>query len=197
MCRYNGSMLVSGKAFLGLIRHIREAEGADAVARVVEKADNPYVRTVFAETIRPLSWYHYSAFASFLQSCADTLGNGDVTYCRTLGRGAGKRDLNSVFKLILRLRDPERLITACSRVWDSYYREAGHMQAVETRPQHTVLRIYDFKKMHPAHCQLMIGWMIEAMLLIGCKVHDDAHEAKCMCRGDAYHEFVCSWSKVA
>ncbi len=189
-------MLVSGKAFLGLIRHIREAEGAGAIERVVANADNPYVRTVFAETIRPLSWYHYSAFASFLQSCVDTLGKGDLGYCRVLGRGAGKRDLNTIFKLILRLRDPERLITACSRVWESYYRDAGRMEAIETSPQLTIVRIYDFKKMHPTHCQLMIGWMEQAMLLIGCQVSDDARESKCMCRGDAYHEFVCSWTRV-
>ena len=189
-------MLVSGKAFLGLIRHIRETEGDGTVERVVDKAENPYVRTVFGEYIRPLSWYHYSAFASFLQSCAATLGKGSLTYCRTLGRGAGRRDLNTVYKLILRMRDPENLITACSRVWQSYYRECGHMEAISTRPDNTVVRICDFKKMHPAHCQLMIGWMEQAMLLIGCQVSDDAHESKCDSRGDGYHEFVCSWTRV-
>lgn len=189
-------MLVSGKAFLGLIRHIRDAEGQEALEHVVGAAENNYVRSVFAERIDPLAWVHYSAFASFLASCATNLGNGDLAYCRALGRGAGKLDLNSVWKFFLRMRDPEKLITACGGVWDSYYRDCGHMEALETAPARTVVRIYDFKKMHPAHCQLMLGWMEEAMLLIGCQVSADARETKCMSHGDVFHEFTCSWTRT-
>lgn len=50
--------------------------------------------------------------------------------------------------------------------------------------------------MHPTHCQLMVGWMEQAMALIGCKVSEDACESKCQSRGDVYHEFVCSWTRA-
>ncbi len=82
-------------------------------------------RLVFGQRIQSLRWYYYDAFSSFLVSTDKLFGKGDYAYCKTLGAHAGKRDLNSVYKLLLRLRSPEKLIESCTRVWESYYRDAG------------------------------------------------------------------------
>jgi hypothetical protein len=110
----------------------------------------------------------------------------------TLGREAGKRDLNTVFAYLSRFYGPERLIRSCSRVWPHYYRNAGRMEAVECDPDRTVLRIQGFARMSGAHCRLMEGWMSQAMALVGAEVIEGS-ETRCPRRGDPWHEFVCRW----
>jgi hypothetical protein len=39
----------------------------------------------------------------------------------------------------------------------------------------------------------MEGWMMGAMAVLGAEVNDDARETKCCSRGDAWHEFACTW----
>jgi hypothetical protein len=68
------------------------------------------------------------------------------------------------------------------------------MEAVAWEPARTVLRIHDFPRMDPAHCQLMAGWMMQSMRTIGATVLD-ASESECTSRGGPYHEFVCRWTR--
>lgn len=180
-----------GTAFLGLIAFIRQTAGAEALRRVVERAGSE-TQVVFGERIRKLSWYPYDAYGSFLEAADAELGRGDLSYCVALGEEASQRDLNTIFAFFTRLYGPERLIRACSRVWSQYYRGAGHMEAVSTDPDNTVLRIYDFPGMHPAHCRLMEGWMARAMETIGGRIIEGS-EIACPSTGAAYHEFFCRW----
>lgn len=165
---------------MGALQQVRANGGAE-------------VESVFAQRIRKLAFYPYSAYSAFLISTDRQLGRGDYSYCVTLGRDACRRDLSTVFGFIARLCGPERLIGTCTRVWAEYYRNAGCMKPISTEPDRTVLRIYDFPGMHPSHCRLMEGWMIEAMAIVGGKVLD-GRETRCTSRGDSYHEFSCSWA---
>jgi hypothetical protein len=186
----------SGRAFLGLIRYVKDhGGGAPTLARVIEGA-GPAARDTFAKPIRIMSWYPYAAFSGFLGSLERHLGKSDPAFCRHLGAAAGTRDLGTVFRIYRALASPERLIRACGKVWPSYYRDAGRMEAVAWEPDYTVLRIYDFPEMDPRHCRLMEGWMISTMLNIGCRVNDDGMERQCMRAGAPYHEFTCSWTRV-
>jgi len=183
---------VSGRAFLGLIHIVSEQRGRALMRQVIE-ASGEVARPVFAEPIRILSWHPYPAYVAFLTAIDQALGKGDGAVCRKLGTEAGKRDLGTVLKVLSVLASPERLIRSCSRVWESYYRDAGHMEAVAWEPANTVLRITDFPEMHPYHCRLMEGWMISTMATIGCIVNGEAMERLCQSRGDPHHEFFCTW----
>ena len=187
---------VSGRAFLGLIRHVKDERGADVLKRIIDGAGAP-ARESFARPIRIMSWYPYAAFTAFLGSLEQQLGKGDAAFGRKLGAAAGTRDLGTVFRIYSALASAERLIRACSKVWPSYYRDAGRMEAIAWDPERTVLRIYDFKEMDPRHCRLMEGWMISTMENIGFRVSEDAMESACTSRGAPHHEFVCSWQKRA
>jgi hypothetical protein len=74
-----------------------------------------------------------------------------------------------------------------------YTEEAGIMEAVDVRPDSTLLRISDFPDMHPAHCRMMEGWMIAAMDVVGARVLPGACERECTSRGGSCHEFWCQW----
>lgn len=186
-----GLAQVRGTAFLGIIKHLKAIE--QPIDRVVELA-RPSTRRVLSDRVRVLGWYPYDAFVGLLHAVDAELGAGDLAYCRTLGEEASKMDLNSVFRFLAKLSAPERLIRSCGRVWGQYYRNAGRMEAIAWEPERTVLRIYGFPQMDPGHCQLMAGWMMQSMRLIGASVADDA-EPKCTSRGDPFHEFVCHWTR--
>jgi hypothetical protein len=185
----------SGRAFLGIVKYVKGTRGPEALSSVVA-AGSDACRLAFARPIRMMNWYPYPAFVGFLHGLEKALGRpGQHSFCRELGDVAGVRDLGTVLKVYRTLSSPERLIRACDRVWSSYYRRAGRMEAVTWAPDDTTLRIYDFPQMDPAHCRLMEGWMIATMRSIGFYVNNDAFERKCMSTGDPYHEFHCTWQK--
>ena len=185
----------SGMAVLGALRFVKARSDSDGLDRVVETAGHS-VRAALAQRVRTLSWYPYEVYVALLTAIDRELGTGDLSLCRELGELAGRTDLKSVFSFYQQADDPEKLIRACSTVWPMYYRDAGSMEAVAWSPEQTILRITDFPDMHPAHCRLMEGWMISAMLTIGVRVSDDASETECTSRGGSCHEFQCTWSRA-
>lgn len=184
----------SGRAFLGLIRHVRDRKGTDALGRVLEDAPEA-TREVFARPIRVMDWHPYDSFIGFLRAADRVHGKGDLALCRELGAAAGKRDLGTILRVFVALSSAERLIRSCSKVWSDYYRNAGRMEAVAWEPEDTRVRIYEFPQMDPAHCRLMEGWMIATMETIGFRVSRDASERICASKGGPHHEFVCTWTR--
>jgi hypothetical protein len=184
---------VSGKAFLGIIGQLKHRGGQPLLDKVIKLAGPPLAE-VMRERVLVTRWYPYAAYTGLLVAMDALLGKGDLAYCKEIGRIAGERDLGTIFRVYAALASAERLIRACTKVWTSYYRNAGHMEAVHWAPERTVLRIIDFPAMHPGHCRLMEGWMISTMAQIGCLVQN-GREARCCSRGDDHHEFACSWQK--
>lgn len=184
---------VSGRAFLGLINQLRETQGPGALAELKPTLP-PATFAVFGARITHANWYPYEAYVGFLRALVARYGGGRVEYCRELGRGSGVRDINTVFRIYLAIASTERLIRGCTKVWASYYANAGTMEAVRWAPDDTMLRISGFAQMAPEHCLLMEGWMVATMDALGCDVMDP-RESACPSRGGAAHEFTCRWKK--
>jgi hypothetical protein len=185
---------VSGRAFLGLLQHVRDTHGPDALTRLLQAAGAP-TQQVFAERIGKLSWYPYPAFTGFLEAAERTLPPPQPKGAAfQLGAAAGKRDLGTVLRIYVAVASAERLIRACRLVWPSYYRNAGSMEAVRWEPDDTALRILDFPAMHRLHCRMMEGWMIATMESLGFVVAD-ARQIAFMGQGAPHHEFRCTWTR--
>jgi hypothetical protein len=183
---------VSGRALLGLLAFAKGRGGKAAIDEIVGKLGAP-ASAVFAERIQPLGYYPYATYIELLYALKLRYGAPNEAFFRRLGATAGDRDLGTMFKIYVALASPERLIRSCSRVWSSYYRDAGTMTAIAWEPNDTRLRIEGFPSMDPAHCELMEGWMIATMARIGVIVNDDARETACTSRGAPHHEFACTW----
>ena len=183
---------VSGRALLGLLAFAKERGGRPSVAELVGKLSEP-ARAVFSDRVQPLRYYPYSTYVELLYALKLRFGRPNQKFFVHLGATAGERDLGTMFKIYRTLASPERLIRSCSRVWASYYRDAGTMTAIAWSPYDTRLRIEGFAQMDRAHCELMEGWMLATMKQIGVIVNDDARETACTSRGDAHHEFACTW----
>lgn len=186
---------VSGRAFVGILRHVKREVGEAELKRVIGGAPDDTQRALAARIAHTV-WFPYSAFAGFLSTLDVKLGRGDPNYARSLGTVAGQSDLGTVFRVYVALASTERLIRGCSRVWPAYYRNCGQMDAIAWAPEKTVLRISGFPQMSPVHCRLMEGWMLAAMKTIGAEVLPGARETSCASRGSQFHEFTCSWRKA-
>lgn len=184
----------SGRAFLGLIRHIKEKHG-DPSLKAAMKLMPPATQAAFGSRILHSHWYPYEAYVGFLVGLERQFGAGKADYGRALGIASGKRDINTVFRIYLAIASTERLIRGCSKVWASYYLNAGTMEATAWVPTGTCLRIEGFPAMAPQHCRLMEGWMIATMDALGVDVSPDGKETVCSSRGGAFHEFRCTWAK--
>jgi hypothetical protein len=185
---------VSGRAFLGLLQHVRNTHGMPVLEDLVASA-GPATQQVFAERIGKLRWYPYAAFTGFLEAADRKLPRGrgkGVAY--DLGATAGQRDLGTVLKIYVAVASAERLIRSCRMVWPSYYRNAGTMEAVRWDPADTALRISDFPDMHRLHGRMMEGWMIATMESLGFVV-SNGRQSAFMGEGAPYHEFRCSWTR--
>ena len=181
-------------AFLGVLKQLRSAEDPERVSAAM-RGWGRELATVSAERIVRTDWYPYEAFAQLLEGAERDLGDGTGALSRELGIAAAKSDLRGAFAVLKLLASPQHLIGSCERVWPRYYRNAGRMIAIATRPENTVLRILDFPTMSPAHCRMMEGWMISAMDVLGARVLPGACERECVTTGGKHHEFVCKWTK--
>ena len=184
---------VSGRAFLGIINYVREKYGPKAITGLLPSTPAA-TQEVFKGRILHGTWYPYAGYVGFLKTLESKFSFGDPSFCRTLGASSGVRDINTVFKIYLAIASTEWLIRGCSKVWPSYYRNAGWMEAIRWSPDDTLLRISGFPAMAPQHCRLMEGWMVATMNTLGVDVLDP-RETLCTSRGGAAHEFACRWKK--
>jgi hypothetical protein len=179
-------------AFLGAARFVKREHGDAALAAIIDSA-HPATRETFSKRIDGLSLQPYESFVGLLESVDRHLGGGDLAYCRTLGDLAARSDLHTIFKGYAIRPSTEAMIRACTPIWGMYTDDAGTMEAFDTRPERTVLRIRGFPGMAPAHCRLMEGWMIAAMDVVGARVLPGARETECQSTGGRFHEFSCTW----
>ena len=184
----------SGRALLGLLGFAKDEGGFGAVAELLA-ALPPESSRVFDTRVQAIRFYPYAVYTDLLLALERRFKKPGERFFKRLGDTAGRRDLGTMFKIYVALASPERLIRSCTRVWASYYRGAGEMSAIAWEPFDTRLRISGFKEMHPAHCELMEGWMIATMAQIGVQVSSDGREVACMSRGGPHHEFACTWTK--
>jgi hypothetical protein len=183
---------VRGMAFLGIARYLKHHHGDDVLARIVADAP-PVTRNTFARKIDGLSLQPYEAWIGLLRSADRLLGSGDLELCKTIGDLSARYDLDTIFKGYKLRPSAETMIRACTPIWSMYNDDAGAMEALDTRPERTVLCITGFPEMDPAHCKLMEGWMIAAMDVVGARVLPGARETECAAQGGRFHEFSCRW----
>ena len=65
---------VSGRAFLGIINHVREAHGREALTQAIGASPQP-TRTVFAGRILHGNWYPYAACIQYIHTEAQGAHN--------------------------------------------------------------------------------------------------------------------------
>jgi hypothetical protein len=185
--------LAKGTAFLGVFKYLKSRPSGEEILKKVMATLAPEIRKHFERKVFAVADYPYPVFIAFLRQVDQTAGKGDLTLCRELGKFSAHLDIESVYNLYKKRAKPEDLSRDSSVIWKSYYTNAGTMKTEDISPEHTVVRIYDFPTMDPAHCRLMEGWMTQAMIEAGAMALTELREVKCPSSGGPYHEFIGSW----
>ncbi len=187
---------VIGAAFLGITKYIKDSHGKEILEKIIEQAGEA-AKEAYGKKIITVVWYPYEAYIHLLRAADKVMGSGDLTFARELGIVAAKKDFDTVYSMYKEKADPQTLINDSGLIWKSYYRDAGKMEAASSEPDNTILRIYDFPEMAPAHCRLMEGWMTQTMRLLGANLIEEVRETQCASEEAPYHEFKTRWSERA
>ena len=184
----------SGWLFLGLIRFVKSAMSEQHLKNLIATVPEETQQRVFAEIIRPVTWYLYEDFAASLRALDAIAGHDNGKTIKLLGIDGGKRMLDTIFSVYRSMSNPERFARSAPSTWSRMFRHAGHMEPIAWEPQNTVWRIIDFPEMDPLHCLLHRGWLKGVLENMGCALQKYPMETKCTSKGNPYHEFVCRWT---
>lgn len=182
-----------GTAFLGIFNYVKgQARGKELLEKVIASLAPEHAR-FFKRRMIAIVDYPYPAFIDLLRVVDRVLGKGDLSLCRELGKYTATLDIESVYYVYKKRVTPQDLSRDSNIIWKSYYTNSGIMKTEDITPDNTVIRIYDFPGMDPAHCRLMEGWMIQAIIAASGVWVQEMREVKCVSRGDEFHEFRGHW----
>jgi len=193
----SGPPTIKGAALLGFLKYIKGKPNGEELLKKVIDAMPPELAPSCRQRVVAVAEYPYALFVAFIRAADKTLGRGDLSICKELGKATALRDIESVGQLFQREPRIEDLYRSGDVYWKSYHLNSGSWKVEDTNPEQTVMRIYDFPEMDPAHCRLMEGWMTQAMISCGVLMSGEVREVKCMSQGDPYHEFIARWRAKA
>lgn len=186
---------VRGTAFLGIIKFVKTQPRGEALLEKLLARLAPESAAAFKRKIIAIADYPYPRFIELIRAVDQLLGKGDLSTCRKIGFFSAKRDYESVYNLYKHSPRTEDLFRDCNVIWRSYYGNAGEMKAADMSFDGLTIRILGFPGMDPAHCRLMEGWMIQALIESGGLWVQELRETRCCSTGADCHEFTGRWKK--
>lgn len=184
---------VKGTALIVFLKYLKtQPENKALRGKILADLPEP-AGQVFRKKIVAVADYPYSVFVAYLRAIDRVLGKGDLAVCRKLGEYLATQNLQIVSDMFKRRPRPEDLVLVGDVFWKNYHLQSGAMKVEDSSSDHSVIRIYDFPQMDPAHCRLMEGWFSRALVEVGGIWVEEVHETRCVSRGDPCHEFVGRW----
>ncbi len=188
-----GGPMVKGASLIGFFKFVKEGPKGDALLEKVIAALPAASQEACRRKIIAVADYPYSIYVDFITAVDRVAGKGDLALCRKIGHYAGARDVGGFLKMSKQSPTPRELAIAAGALWKSYHLNSGYIKVESTEPESTVLRIYEFPAMAPAHCRLLEGYFAEGIKQAGVVWVEEIRETACMSRGAPYHEFKGKW----
>ena len=161
---------IKGSAITARVRYVRETYGEGGV-RAVRDALRPEHRTVLEGRVLPHEWVPFALFTDLCVEVDRRFGKGDMAVCREMGRYAARVNLPTLYRIFYALGSPEFILRRAGKVWAVHY-SSGRMEttfADKVGVKEVRLSIVDFADPHIAHCQSVLGWAEESVVLSGGK----------------------------
>lgn len=181
---------IKGVGLRGLLKYIKQ-NYKPGIETILGKLP-PEQKRIFDTPILTSKWYPYSVFTELLKTMDQEMGQGDLSLCRKYGENSGGLDLNSIFKVFLKVGSPQFIIKRSDWFWKQYYRPGG-MQVPETSDTMVRIRIVDFP-ITKEHCKVMEGWMEKSLEMSGAK-NPRMREVQCRNEGAPFCEYIGEWEK--
>lgn len=169
---------VRGTSFVGTIDYVSTTFGEAALDRVLE--DLPPDLGALLRRGNPAllaaGWYDAGALSTLTRVIDRTLGAGDLSLAREIGRHVAFSDVNRFFKWLLRLAGPKVLFARAGSVWSNYY-DGGRYVFEGAVDGQASIRVEEWDAADEVLCKRVEGWIARAFeLASGLDVRPEIHE---------------------
>lgn len=189
MAQCKGTLLLNLRAF------VEKRRGAPVWRRLVE-AQRPADRAVFEGLLLPAGWYPVGVWNRALTTYLTEHAPEPPREMLEIARFVADRDLNTLFKVLLRMGSPEFVLKRTDSLWTRYF-DAGTFMHEQAGPRFFRLALEAPKgeDLAPSEwtCnQGVCGWITQALHLTGARQGAVIHTA-CRFHNAARCEYEARW----
>ncbi|EYF06272.1 Hypothetical protein CAP_2150 [Chondromyces apiculatus DSM 436] len=146
--------------------------------------------------ILPNSWYPVRLWNDLVDRYIAQFGGGDPQSFRQVAEQVAETDLNTFFKVLLKMGSPALVLRRASSLWERYF-DVGVMEPVERGPRHFLLRLTAPRSVErgpgPVTCAVGVpAWQERALRSAGALGVRSTHVA-CRFKGATTCEFDVIW----
>lgn len=162
-------------------------EGLDKVKARLQELGYP----ISYENVKSMEWLPLGMRALSLLVIKDVFNWNDEDI-KEMGDAAPKYSF--IVKLLMKFFvSPRVAFTHAPEYWIKHY-DTGHLDAeqLDEENRHAVIHLHDFK-VHPLYCRYLEGYFQRLFKFMYPRSRVEIQESSCMCKEDAYHEFLVTW----
>lgn len=156
---------IRGQAFLGFADAVRRIEGARAYDRMLNRLPPRVLLPLTNSEILALGWYPFEWYSDLHSTAAQTFGVG---ISRRAGREATRNDVRGMFRFLLRLVSPERVLQQSNLIWGLFCDTGSCTVELATRG-HAYLRYSGCPQAPYAMWEKLLGTSEELLSLGGAQ----------------------------
>ncbi len=135
----SGEMQVKGLAFRTVLECLQDLRGSEAVERALEQLPSELRDALRYRAVVPGGWYSVAWYRALLAAIADSTGEGPALI-REIGRTAPEKDLNGVYRTLLKLLSPATIFKLYAALFSKYY-SAGELDVEHASERQLRVRV--------------------------------------------------------
>jgi hypothetical protein len=181
---------VKGNLVRSRARYIHEEFGEEIFQAVVAKlSGEPLAFLVDPPTAQ--EWCNYSSLIDLDGAIIEVAMKDDVTLMKKFGFTIAKYDIPTVYKILMNLSSPARLVKLTGLAWNLYFKP-GKMVGEQLNENSSRVTLSD-SVLGRYLCEFGIaGWMEATVAFSGAQETRSEH-VRCRHRGDPVCEWVVTW----
>jgi hypothetical protein len=183
-----------GSVFIHFQEYVRKFHDEATLEAVVEKLP-PQDQAVFQGLVIHGGWYPVGAWNRAVRTLLREYYPDPDAGMKKLAQFVANEDLNSVYKMVLRLGSPEFLMRRTSSLWNRYF-DAGALTAMEVEPQRWRMFLEAPKGDDDAPDYFTCGPGVVAWISHGLKLtgtHGVLEHVKCRLASGPHCEYTARW----
>lgn len=184
---------IMGTVVADSVNAFKEREGTLVFAQLLQSLDEE-TRAVFATPfIKPTDWYDLDRFCAYLRADIDLTANGDARVLVDRSAQIVDRQLNGVFRFVVKLLSPESLLNRLSLTHRSYFNDVEG-RVITQSPGHAIIRYTGLEPQHELIGYSIIGFFTQALKMAGAKnVH--AEFVRSIGSTEPPYDLALTWTK--
>jgi hypothetical protein len=105
---------IKGQSFIGFLATLREVKGEQTVRDVVKRLPPELSAALGSGEMTSMGWYPIEWYAGLHSAARAVAGDG---VSREVGRAAARKDINTIYRFVLKFLSPETLLKQSAKVF--------------------------------------------------------------------------------